>query len=144
MPDTKISGLTAATTLASTDELPANQSGNSRKLTLAQVLEAGKTVSLPYVPMLNRLVLESTERALLLGIGRLALYGSGTDAALLVLGMPKAPAAQSFTVLAGYEYIVQQRLTLTQQCRAMLAGDCDMILTEDFGQRSRIVLTGRG
>jgi hypothetical protein len=34
MADTKISALTAATTVASTDELPLNQSGNSRKATV--------------------------------------------------------------------------------------------------------------
>jgi hypothetical protein len=54
MPDTKISGLTAVTTPALTDEFPVNQGGTSKKMTLAQaktdplstVADAGPTETL--------------------------------------------------------------------------------------------------
>lgn len=46
MADTKISALTAVTTVATTDEFPVNQGGASKKMTLAQIL-AGSAVPGP-------------------------------------------------------------------------------------------------
>lgn len=60
-----------------------------------------------------------------------------------LVGVPKTPAG-NFTVPTNYVHTVQGRLTLAGTVRATLAGTADLILTDDFGTRSRIVLAGRG
>lgn len=42
MADTKVSALTAATVAATSNELPINEAGTSKKLTVMQVLAAGR------------------------------------------------------------------------------------------------------
>jgi hypothetical protein len=59
------------------------------------------------------------------------------------LGIPKT-LSKNFTVRTGYEHTVQARLTMTSTQRATLAGTANLIMTDDFGTRSRIVLAGRG
>src|SRR6476661_3548076 len=49
MADTKVSGLTAASALTGTEEMPANQGGSSVKITPAQVLAFMKTNGAPRV-----------------------------------------------------------------------------------------------
>lgn len=53
MADTKISDLTAVGTPAGTDEIPVNQAGTSKKLTLAQVASYLQTVGMPRVRKLT-------------------------------------------------------------------------------------------
>lgn len=53
MADTKISALTAASAAASANELPINEAGSSKKITLAQVLAWLQTQGLPRVAKLT-------------------------------------------------------------------------------------------
>jgi hypothetical protein len=53
MADTKVSALTAVTTPASTDELPVNQAGTSKKMTLAQLVTHLQTLGMPRVKKLT-------------------------------------------------------------------------------------------
>ena len=55
MPDTKISALTAVATPAGTDELPVNQGGVSKKLTLAQIETHLRSRGMPRITRLNTL-----------------------------------------------------------------------------------------
>lgn len=59
------------------------------------------------------------------------------------LGVPKT-LSKNFIVRTDYEHIVQKRLTMTGSLRATLQGTANLILTDDMGSRSRIVLAGRG
>ncbi len=49
MPDTKVSGLTAAASFLTTHEIPVNEAGTSKKVTGAQVLAATSQGTLGYV-----------------------------------------------------------------------------------------------
>lgn len=55
------------------------------------------------------------------------------------VGTPKAPAS-SFTVPTNYFLDQMYRLTLAGAVRATLQGTADLILTDDFAARRRIVL----
>jgi hypothetical protein len=59
------------------------------------------------------------------------------------VGVPKQPNAP-FTVRDGYIFDAMKRLELANFMRATLLGSADLILSNDFHQRSRIVLSGRG
>lgn len=84
MADTKISGLTAVTVPAETDELAVNQSGTSKKMTLNQVssftltngdVDPGSfaTPTGSFALMVQHLILTSTERTTLQGTARLRI-----------------------------------------------------------------------
>lgn len=61
-----------------------------------------------------------------------------------IVGVPKTPT-YAFTVPTGYQHTVQDRLTISGSVmRATLAGTADLILTDNFESRPRIVLAGRG
>jgi hypothetical protein len=93
------------------------------------------------------LKLASTERMTVAGTARVVVEDHADQGAFgepgIVLGRPKAPAL-SFTVPDGYILDVIGHLTLGGAVRATLQGLADLILTDDFGMRSRIVLAGRG
>lgn len=59
------------------------------------------------------------------------------------LGVPRA-VTTNFTVETGYTAMFQPRLTLASTQRGALEGTAELIMSEDFGTRSRLVLAGRG
>lgn len=61
----------------------------------------------------------------------------------LTLGTPQT-ITQSFNIPTGYIYHQLFRLTLSGLMRATLAGTGRLVLSDDFGTRSRIVLLGPG
>jgi hypothetical protein len=152
MADTKISALTAVTTPAVTDEFAVNQGGNSKKATLSQVVNTAHgqnydvgTITLSteqFMEQYEHLKLSGSERLTMAGTAELFLSDFG-NTAVLILGVPKTPTL-SFTVPTDYVLDQLYRLSLINAMRATLQGTADLVLTDDFGARSRIVLTGRG
>lgn len=149
---TKISDLPAVTTAAGTDEFAVNQGGVSLKETLNQIREFGipsrtpGTISLSIEDFLlqyDRLTLVSTDRVTLTSTARIVLQEFGNSGPNYV-GVPKIPTSP-FTVPDGYALDISNgRLTLVGLARAILEGSADLILSDDFRQRSRIVLSGYG
>lgn len=90
----------------------------------------------------DHLKLSSTNRMTLAGTAEVVLTDLGTNGSI-ILGTPKMPNL-SFTVPTDYFLDQIARLSLAGAVRATLQGTADLILTDDFGQRSRIVLSGRG
>lgn len=87
-----------------------------------------------YMSGANRLSAAGTAEVLLTDLG---------NTASVIMGTPKCPSL-SFTVLTDWFFDVIRRLSLSSQIRATLQGNADLILTDDFGSRSRIVLAGMG
>lgn len=103
------------------------------------------TVSLAtdqYLLQDRHLYLTGAERLSAAGTAEVLLTDLGNTASV-VMGAPKCPSL-SFTVLTDWFFDVIRRLSLTSQIRATLQGNADLILTDDFGTRSRIVLAGMG
>ena len=71
MADTKISGLTAVTAAATTNELAVNEAGTSKKATIAQVLALAYPVGSIYISTV------STNPNTLFGFGTWAAFGAG-------------------------------------------------------------------
>lgn len=84
------------------------------------------------------LTLASTAQAILQGTGELIIYDF-VD--ITTKGVPKF---ESFTVPSGYVCDVTGRSVLERAQRATLNGTANLVLTDDFGTRSRITLVGRG
>lgn len=81
MADTKISALPAVTTPASTDEFAINQTGTSKKATLAQIMGSGVIIGTPMTPTVSCTLLDGWEATITtrftLGDGlRLTLQGT--------------------------------------------------------------------
>ncbi len=80
MADTKVSALTAATNALTADELPINEAGTSKKLTVMQVLAAGRyapgSFTIPdggYMIMADDLILTGSDTATIEGSGTLRI-----------------------------------------------------------------------
>lgn len=91
----------------------------------------------------TRLKLASTERLAMEGTARIVVDDFSTATDTLYLGSPKTPS-RSFTVPTDHFHHQLTRLTLVGPMRATLEGTADLVLTDDFGTRSRLVLAGRG
>ena len=150
MADTKVSALTAATTALAADEFPVNEAGTSKKVTLAQILDASRADDPGNVTMTTATTLTAYDRLALSSTNRLTMPGTAEvvlnnvrQEPVVYRGKPKAHW-RSFTVPTDWEYIVVNRLSLNDPARASFQGNCDVILSDDFGTRSRIVLAGRG
>jgi hypothetical protein len=91
----------------------------------------------------SRLTLSGAGRLSSANASRSIVTDLGSPCTLPVLGTPKCPAG-SFRVPTDYQVDMLRRLTLTGPNRANLEGTSDLIVTDDFGTRSRIVLAGRG
>lgn len=89
-----------------------------------------------------RVTLTGAERLTMEATIRLVLIAYDV-AAPLILGSPKAPAS-SFTVPTDYFLGQLFRLQLINNTRATLQGTADLVLSDDFATRGRIVLAGRG
>jgi hypothetical protein len=135
MADTKISGLTAVTTPAQTDEFAVNQGGTSKKETLDQIISVSK-----FFGGYHRLVL--TGELVVSGLARVAItdYGEGT----IIRGIPRDVPGQSWTVPTGYVHTVEDRLILSINARVTVEGNADLRIHSDIAPRDRIVLEGRG
>lgn len=89
----------------------------------------------------QHLYLTSTERMTLQGTAEVYISDFAARTPVpLTLGSPKYSTV-SFIVPDGYFYSVQPRLALNKDNRATLVGSADLILSDDFGTRSRIVLS---
>jgi len=135
MADTKISALTAVTAPVAADEFAVNQAGTSKKVTLNQVWNSDRV-------QFERLTLAGTDRLTAAGTSSVLLSDFGTLPSL-ILGVPKIPSVP-FTVPTGYILDIIPRLSLGLDMRATLAGSAELILSDDFATRSRIVLAGVG
>jgi hypothetical protein len=92
----------------------------------------------------TRLVLDSTSRLGLEGTARVIVEDAGGIANPVILGTPKRPTV-SFTVPTDYcLFLTCGRLVLDNAMRVTLQGTADLILSDLFGTRSRIVLAGNG
>lgn len=91
----------------------------------------------------TRLKLASTERLAMEGTARIVVDDFSTATDTLYLGSPKTPS-RSFTVPTEYFHYQYQRLRLVDPMRATLEGTADLVLTDDFKTRSRLVLAGQG
>jgi hypothetical protein len=93
---------------------------------------------------LVRLPLDSTDRITLAGTARAYIFGWNDNVSPNVVGRPKILNGTDFRVPDNFEFILVNRLTMGALTSAILEGSADLILSDDFGVRSRIVLTGRG
>jgi hypothetical protein len=94
---------------------------------------------------LVRVTLSGTDRVTLAGTARAYIFGWTDDVSPNVVGRPKYYRSAPFRVPDLYEFIVVNRLTMELGARGILeGGNSDMIISDDFGTRSRIVLAGRG
>lgn len=88
----------------------------------------------------QRATISDNGRMSLIGTARLVLTDlHGQDS--VILGTPRTPPL-SFTVPTEYVLDQMTRLTLTGGMRATLQGTADLIITDDFKTRQRLVLTG--
>lgn len=151
MADTKVSALPAAAAALIAMELPVNDAGTSRKVTIAQIADATSPTSYDlgtstiateqFLLQYQHLKLSGSRRLAMEGTAEIVLNGFGTSNAAIV-GSPKG--ASSFIVPDNYLYDLMYRLTLPNSVRADLRGSADLVITDDFSSRSRIVLAGRG
>jgi hypothetical protein len=88
----------------------------------------------------TRLTLGGTTRLDIRGTGELTL-GSVMPVGTRYLGTPKIPDA-SFSVADGYFLDAMYRLAVPGGMRVGLEGNADLIISDDFKTRSRIVLAG--
>jgi hypothetical protein len=93
---------------------------------------------------LVRIPLQSTDRITLEGTARAYIFGWTDNVSPNVVGRPKILNGTDFRVPDNFEFILVNRLTMGALTSAILEGSADLILSDDFGVRSRIVLTGRG
>ncbi len=61
---------------------------------------------------------------------------------MMYYGQPKTPTLD-FTVRSEYYWLLNKRLVLNGSIRACLIGTADLIISDDFTARSRLVLSGR-
>jgi len=88
--------------------------------------------------------LESTDRITLEGTARAYIFGWTDNRSYNVVGRPKTYTGEPFRVPNDFEFIIINRLSMGALTRGILEGSSDLILSDDFGTRSRIVLAGRG
>lgn len=88
------------------------------------------------------LKLSGSERMTLTGTARAVVLDLNANDSV-VLGSPKTPN-MSFTVPTEYYLDVIKRLSLVNAMRACLVGTANLVMTDDFSTRSRIVLAGQG
>jgi len=93
---------------------------------------------------LVRVPLAGTDRVTLEGTARAHIFGWTDTASPNVVGRPKVYRTAPFRVPDGYEFILIERLTMERDARAILEGTADLIMSDDFRTRSRIVLAGVG
>lgn len=153
MADTKISGLPAVTSPVLTDEFGVNQGGTSKKETLEQIRMAARPAELDVsgISVATEEYLEQWRTLKVTGTAQLAIAGTGavwvTDGATTtvetapVVGSPKGG---SFIILDGWFLDLLFTLNLAGESKVDLRGSADLILSDDFGTRSSIVLAGRG
>jgi hypothetical protein len=89
-----------------------------------------------------RLVISSTNRLVLSGTARINLFGYTDGLIDNLMGEPRYHSV-SFRVPTGWQYRVQDRLVLIDNCRAILEGTSDTYIY-DVGSTSRMRLPGRG
>jgi hypothetical protein len=89
----------------------------------------------------TRLTLGGTTRLDIRGTGELTL-GSVMPVGTQYVGFPKIPNA-SFSVANNYYLDAMFRLTIGGGMRVGLEGNADLIISDDFKARSRIVLAGQ-
>ena len=92
---------------------------------------------------LVRITLSGTDRITLAGTARAYIFGWTDAVSPNVVGRPKV-YREPFRVPDLYEYLFTNRLTMEAAGRGILEGSADLILSDDFGTRSRVVLAGRG
>ena len=152
MADTKVSALPAVTVPATTDEFPVNQGGTSKKVTLAQIQDANRAgeYDLAAVVIANEEFLLQYNRVRVSGTNRLTLAGTAevvlsafSSLDNVYMGQPRVPTT-SWTVPQDWYWDLIARIALAGNVRGTLQGTGALILTDDFGTRSRIVLAGRG
>lgn len=153
MADAKISALTAATVpLSEADEFALIQSTTSKMATLAQIMDAAKPegYDLGTVAVLDSEYLIQFQELRVSGTGVLSVAGTGlvilTDfgtkisAPGPVVGSPKGG---SFTVPDNYVYDLLRPLVLSgDSTQVTLQGSAELVLSDDFGSRSLVVLAG--
>lgn len=61
----------------------------------------------------------------------------------IYIGVPRA-LTSNFTIETGYVAVFQPRLTLASTQRSTIEGTGELVMSDDFGTRSRLVLAGRG
>lgn len=93
---------------------------------------------------LVRLTLDGTDRATLAGTARCYIFGWGDNRVYNIVGFPKQVPMAPFRVPDGFEVYIVNRTILQSNVRGILEGNADVILADDFGTRSRIVLQGVG
>lgn len=91
-----------------------------------------------------RYTLSGTNRLTLANTGRLFLFGFTDDRCYNIMGRPKAIQDTPWRIPTGFQEDLLVRLTMLAGTRGILEGTADLILTDDFATRSRIVLLGRG
>lgn len=103
----------------------------------------------------QQLVLQSTDRLTAPGTARIIIERGGPDflpgpqgeafegLGMVTLGRPKTPSV-NFVVPTEYICDFLKRLNLVGAIRATLQGTANLVVRDDFGTRSRIVLAGTG
>lgn len=99
-----------------------------------------------FLLQLARLQLSSSNRLTLGGATtRVVVFGQTDNSSPNVIGFPKQVPTAPFRVPNNYEVYIVNRLVMdSPSVRGVLEGNADMILSDDFGSRSRVVLAGRG
>ena len=94
---------------------------------------------------LVRLPLDSTDRVTLAGTARLYIFGWTDTASPNIAGRPKRMyMGTPFRIPDNFEFVLTNRLTMGSTTRGIIEGSADLIISDDFGTRSRIVLAGVG
>lgn len=96
-----------------------------------------------YVLQHQHLKLVSTNRLTLAGTSSIVIDAIVNDGDQLIVGTPKSFTVP-FTVPTEYVWDQLMHLSLYGTCEAKVQGTANVILTDDFGARSHVVLAGRG
>lgn len=131
MADTKIGNIVnPITTPLGTDKFPVSQGDSTAWFEMRAML----------APTPDRLTLSGTNRLPIAGTSQVLLQGI-RNANINYVGSPKTPVVP-FTIRDGYYLDVLFRLSLLLGMRATLEGGADLIMSDDFGTRKRIILAG--
>ena len=93
---------------------------------------------------LVRVTLSGTDRVTLVGTARAYIFGWTDGVSPNVVGRPKIYTGVPFRVPDNFEFVLVNRLTMGGRTQGILEGPADLILSDDFGVRSRITLAGVG
>jgi hypothetical protein len=92
---------------------------------------------------INRMTLASTSTLTLSQQTELAVTDNISGVDHVIVGVPRSPRVNQL-VPSGYYHDVVSRLTLGGLQRMSVLGTGQLIMSDDFNARSRIVLAGKG